>query len=434
MGSKSVASCDGLRTAIDSRRRLRKGGRVANLLRGIRVLESAQLFNGDYTGQLLADEGADVIKVESPFRGDYLRDFLGQMKPHTRGHSPLHMILNRNKRSVTVNLRTSEGKEILQRMLVDADVFLDGNSTGALDAIGVGYGAVRAMKPDIVFAAISGLGNKGPYGHVPTHGQSMSALAGAQAYKVDDQGNAVPSEEPGRSIHGPGAWIVGPLYASMAICAALLRRERTGEGAYIDVAASDADISASWMSIVTMLNRDRIGADETGGNGGPKYGVYQTKDEKFVLIALIEHHFFEHFCNAIERADLLEVGVGFKSRNVAVDWGPESLRPTMREIMRSRTQVEWMELAVANDCVIAPANSADDLLDDPHLRAREAIIEYVHPSGGPMHLTGNPIKVEGEHFEIHQPAPSLGEHTDEYLTSLGYTLGELAAWRDADVI
>jgi crotonobetainyl-CoA:carnitine CoA-transferase CaiB-like acyl-CoA transferase len=375
------------------------------------VLESAQLLNGDYTGQILADEGCDVIKVESPFRGDYLRDFLGQIKPHTKGHSPVHIILNRNKRSVTVNLRTDEGKQILHRMLADTDVFLDGNSTGALDAIGVGYEDLRRIKPDIVFAAISGLGNKGPYARVPTHGQSMNALAGTDAYDVDEQGNAVLSREPGRALNAPGGWIVGPLYTAMAISAALLRRERTGEGAYIDVAASDAAVAASWMAVVQILNRDRIGADQTGGNSGPKYGVYQTKDGKFVLVALIEHHFFEHFCTAIGREDLLQEGVGFRSHNVAVDWGPESLRPVMREILRSKTQREWMEIAVAHDCVIAPANSADDLLDDPHIQAREAIVDYVHPTGGPVHLTGNPIKVEGEHFTIERPAPALGEHT-----------------------
>jgi crotonobetainyl-CoA:carnitine CoA-transferase CaiB-like acyl-CoA transferase len=296
---------------------------MTGLLEGVRVLESAQLFNGDYTGQILADEGADVIKVESPFRGDYLRDFLGQMKPHTRGHSPLHMILNRNKRSVTLNLRSDEGKEVFWRMLQDCDVFLDGNSSGALDDLGIGYEAQRERKPDIVFAAISGLGNSGPYARVPTHGQSMNALAGSYPHEVGPDGYAQ-KREASSPVADAGGWIVGPLYTAVGICAALLRRERTGKGAYVDVGASDAVIASAWMSMVTTLNRDRIGADETGGNTGPKYGVYETKDGKFVLTALIEHHFWEHFCKAIGREDLLEEGVGYKSKNVAVDWVPRS--------------------------------------------------------------------------------------------------------------
>src|SRR5438093_8690042 len=130
---------------------------MAGLLKGVRVIESAQLFTGDYAGQLLADEGADVVKFESPFRGDYLRHFLGQMKPHTKGNSPLHMILNRNKRSVAVDLRTDEGKEIFWEALRHADVFLDGNTTGALDKLGVGYEEQRKRKPDIIYAQVTGL-------------------------------------------------------------------------------------------------------------------------------------------------------------------------------------------------------------------------------------------------------------------------------------
>ena len=407
---------------------------MTGLLTGVRILESAQLFNGDYTGQILADEGADVIKIESPFRGDYLRDFLGQMKPHTHGHSPVHLILNRNKRSVTLNLRTEAGKQILRRMLLDADVFLDGNSSGALDAIGAGYESIRDMKPDIIFAAISGFGNQGPYARVPTHGQSMNALAGTVAYEIDEEGNAQPSVHPDHALAAPGGWIVGPLYAALAISAALYRREKTGLGAYIDVAASDAVVASAWLDVVRILNRDRIWADQTGGNTGPKYGVYPTRDGKFVLIALIEHHFWDNFCNGIGRQDLLEIGVGCISKNVAVDWGPESLRPILRDIFRSKTQQEWMELAVANDCAIAPANCADDLLSDPHLVARSTIIDYVHPTGGRVTVTGNPIKVAGEQFTVRRPAPALGENTDEYLSDLGYTVQQVADWKTAGVI
>lgn len=407
---------------------------MAGLLKDVRILESAQLINGDYTGQILADEGADVIKVESPFRGDYLRDFLGQMKPHDRGHSPIHMVLNRNKRSVTLNLRTDEGKEILRRMLVEADVFLDGNTTGALDAIGVGYDDLKKTKSDLIFAAISGLGNRGPYARVPTHGQSMNALAGGNPHEADDQDYAYRSTDPNRGIEVPGGWIVGPLYTAVAISAALYRRERTGQGAYIDVAASDAAISSAWMSVVTTLNSDRIGADQTGGNHGPKYGVYKTKDGKFVLVALIEHHFWEHFCEGIGRQDLLDIEVGFKSKRVAVDWGPETLKPVLRDIFLSRTQREWMEFAVRTDCVIAPANSVNDLLTDPHLTEREAFVPYIHPTGGPIVLTGNPIKVEGEHYEVRLGAPALGEHTDDYLTGLGYSPEQLGVWKKAGII
>src|SRR3954470_14734240 len=147
---------------------------VLKQLEGVRVLESATLFTGDHVGTLLGDLGADVIKIESPFQGDYLRDFLGQITPH---HSPAHVQVNKNKRSVTLDLRTDEGKEIFWRLLETADVFLDGNAGDALDRLGVGYAEQRKRKPDIVFCQVSGFGHGGPYGRVPTHGQMMNALA-----------------------------------------------------------------------------------------------------------------------------------------------------------------------------------------------------------------------------------------------------------------
>src|SRR3954447_23161162 len=155
------------------------------LLDGVRVLESAQLFNGDTLGVLLADLGADVIKVESPFRGDYLRDFLGQVQPH---YSPAHLQVNKNKRSLALDLRGERGREIFFRLLQTADVFVDGNASNALDKLGIGYEQQRAVKPDIVYCQYSGFGSTGPYAPIPTHGQMMNAAGGAVPLKMCDDG------------------------------------------------------------------------------------------------------------------------------------------------------------------------------------------------------------------------------------------------------
>jgi crotonobetainyl-CoA:carnitine CoA-transferase CaiB-like acyl-CoA transferase len=413
---------------------------MAGLLRGVKVIESAQLFTGDYAGQLLADEGADVVKLESPFRGDYLRDFLGQMKPHTRGHSPLHMILNRNKRSVAVDLRTDEGKKIFWRALSDTDVFLDGNTTGAVDRLGIGYEAQRKVKPDIIYAQVTGLGASGPYAGVPTHGQSMSSVAGVSSYEPGADGYPRRSDDSSKVISGGQPVVEGPLYLAFGIAAALYRRQRTGEGACIDVGASDATISAAWMSVVQKMNGDRIGADETGvggastGGANSKYNVYETKDGRFLLVALIEHHFWEHFCHGIGREDLLEEGVGYASKKVAIDWGPPALRDELRSIIETRTAEEWMDFASEHDVVMAPVNSVSDLRSDPHLSVREAIIDYEHPTGGTVTVTGNPIKVAGEHYTVALPAPALGQHTDEFLSDLGIDAGERAELRAGGII
>jgi crotonobetainyl-CoA:carnitine CoA-transferase CaiB-like acyl-CoA transferase len=407
---------------------------MAGLLRGVRVLESAQLFTGDYTGMLLGDEGADVTKVESPFRGDYLRDFLGQMKPHTRGHSPLHMILNRNKQSVAIDLRKDEGKEVFWKLLEDCDVFLDGNTTGALDSLGIGYEELHKRLPNLIYAHVSGLGETGPYAKVPTHGQSMNALAGTEALKIEN-GFAVPSEDYSRNIEGSMGVVVGPLYLAYGIAAALYRRATTGEGCYLEVGCSDAIISAAWMSVVNKMNAERIGEDATGmggaaaGGNGSKYNHYWTKDQKFMLVALIEHHFYKKFVEGLGREDLL-ADEYYNTKDIEIDWGPTHLRPILQDIFATRTLAEWMAFAAEHDVVLAPASTIDDLRTDPHLVVREAIVEYVHPTGGPVVVTGNPIKVRGEHFEVTRHAPALGEQTHEQLLKLGLSqdvIDQLAA-------
>ena len=204
---------------------------MAGLLKDVKVLESAMLMTGDFTGQLLADEEADVVKVESPFKGDYLRDFLGQIKPHKKGHSPAHLSVNRNKRSVTVNLKTDAGKEIFWRMLAETDVFVDGNTPGALDRLGVGYKNQVKVKKDIIYAHVTGLGATGPYATVPTHGTSMNALGATEPCAIDENGFAMRVEEGGLGASTSGV-VLGPLYLAYGIAAALYRREKTGKGSF----------------------------------------------------------------------------------------------------------------------------------------------------------------------------------------------------------
>ena len=387
---------------------------MAGLLKGVKVIESAMLMTGDYTGQLLADEGADVVKIESPGRGDYLRDFLGQFRPHKKGHSPAHLTVNRNKRSVTVNLKTSEGREIFWRMLEDADVFLDGNTPGAVDRLGVGYEAQQQRKPDIIYAHVTGLGATGPYANVPTHGQSMNAVAGTEPCRVDEQGFAVRASEGGLGTGASGV-VVGPLFLAYGVAAALFRREKSGQGAYIDVGCSDAIVSHAWYAAVNVLNADRIEPEDRVGGASAKYGFYQTKDGKFVLTALIERHFWENFSRAIGRLDFLEEGIGYHNKDAVVDWGPAGLRDELRDVFASKTLDEWMTIAREHDCVITPANRAQDLTSDPHLRHRETIVTQHHPSAGDVLVAGHPIKVPGERYEVYQHAPALGEHTLEWL-------------------
>jgi crotonobetainyl-CoA:carnitine CoA-transferase CaiB-like acyl-CoA transferase len=259
---------------------------MSSLLDGIRVIESASLLNGDRLGVLLGDLGADVIKVERPFRGDYLRDFLGQITPH---HSPAHVQVNKQKRSVTLDLRQERGREVFWRLLSTADVFVDGNAADAAEKLGISFEEQRAHKPDIVFCQCSGYGSSGPYAPIPTHGQMMSALAGALPVRMGEDGLVRLNEERPRlyPMGGGDGTATAAVYAACYVSAALVRRARTGEGCFIDVSAAEAVMHGNWLGITNHVNADRITDRSTmpvtGGGDGAKYQFYETKDHKFLL-------------------------------------------------------------------------------------------------------------------------------------------------------
>ena len=240
---------------------------MTNLLEGVRVVETGVLMTVDHLGRLLGDEGADVVKVETPQLGDYLRNIMVRFGPD---NSVFHLMLNRNKRSVTVNARTSEGQAIMARLLADADVFITGN-VGATNAkLGLDYESVKAIKPDIVYCQATGYGATGPYAEVPTHGQMMDDLGGAAPTLVlDDQGFVVATDDgPGVS----GGVVVGPMFAAFGVAAGLARAARTGEGCYLDVSCADAVLASQWLGALPALNPALVDADRSarryGGRGG----------------------------------------------------------------------------------------------------------------------------------------------------------------------
>ncbi len=407
-----------------------RGDPVTGLLEGVRVVETGVLLTVDFLGMLLGDEGADVVKVESPQGGDYIRNILTRFEPDW---STFHLSVNRNKRSVTIDARAPEGQAVLARLLATADVFITGNVGATNDKLGLDYETVRQIRPDIVYCQATGFGATGPYAEIPTHGQMMDALGGgAPALEVGDDGfTRVNPEAAGPG--GSGGVVIGPLYAAFGVAAGLSRRDRTGEGCYLDVSCADAVIAGAWLRAVPLLNPEKVDAGFAGGgvDNSAKYQYYETSDGKFVLFCGIEAKFWDHFCRAVGREDLL----GSHERERVVDFGNDGddLRRELQHIFHTKTQAEWVEVAIDADVAMGPALRFDQIEDDPHLRARGMVVTDDHPVVGPFLTYGNPILVRGEQFTI-RPAPSLGEHTDEVLESLGYTSAELAAFRDQGVV
>ena len=412
---------------------------MSDLLAGVRVLEAAILLNGDTVGMLLGDLGADVIKVESPRGGDYLRDMLGQLTPH---NSPAHVQVNKNKRSIAVDVRTNEGRSIFFDLLATADVFVDGYLAGTCDRLGIGYIAQRAVKPDIIYCHYSGFGSKGPYSRIPTHGQMMNALAGAVAVELGDDGlvHHIDRDEPmGGTRTGGDGTSAGATHAVAHIAAALFQRERTGKGCYLDAAGSDGVLATGWMAAVYGLNDRRI-TDRQGlrppGQApfqGAKYQWYATSDERFVLFCCIEHKFWTAFCAAIDRPDL----VARADLDGPVDFGHSDhpLRRELQAVFSTRTQEEWVAFAVHNDLPIGPSHQTTaPLLDDVHLRERNILFEGSHPQAGPFTYVGEPVIVDKMPYELRRHAPALGEHTDEVLGELGYDQASIDRLRASGVL
>lgn len=412
------------------------------LLSGTRVLESAQLFNGDTLGALLADLGADVIKVESPFRGDYLRDMLGQVAPH---NSPAHLQINKNKRSIALDLRTETGREIFWNLLSTADVFLDGNSADALTRLGVGYDDQSRRRPEIVYCQYTGYGATGPYARIPTHGQMMNAAAGGTPVEMDETGMVRPYHGAqvfnGIASGGEGT-AAGATFAALHVAAALVQRDRTGRGCYIDVSASEAVISSAWIAATYQLNDARITDRRSlpepidpSGTASAKYQFYRTADDRFVLFCCIEPHFWKNFCKIAGRDDLIgDSGSG--PVDFAVTDDPEqALRREVQKIIETRTQAEWTRLSAEHDLAIGPALQADELRTDPQLSARGAFIDSEHPVAGPFTHVTLPALVDGRRStELRHHAPALGEQTDEILSEAGLGADAIASLREAGVI
>ena len=385
---------------------------MRRLLSGYLVIESSMLLNGATTGMHLADLGADVVKIESPFLGDYIR---------IDATKHLHVQVNRGKRSLALDLRSEAGREVLHRLLARADVLVTNARGDANSRIGLGYDQVREIKPDIVYCQNTGYGRAGPYGLLPTHGQMMDALAGGLPFEMDDEGLTRPvavARRTGTMTTGGEGTAAGAVQAALHIAAGLAHRERTGEGCYLDVSSAEAVLAGAWTAACGQLNvpaERRWHTDPERARAVARYQSYRAADGRFLLFCPEEDRFWHRFCDAVDRPDL-------KDRQNGV-----SLRHELQAVFDTRTLAEWMDFAVATDVPLGPAyTDMSEIREDPQIRAREILVDGLDPDGKPFTHIGSPVMVSGQPFEVGGPAPNLGEHTDAVLAELGYPPEEIA--------
>jgi alpha-methylacyl-CoA racemase len=392
-------------------------------LSGIRILDLSRLLPGAYASQMLADFGADVIKIEEPGSGDYGRF----MPPHGAGGMSLYFLAtNRNKRSMTLNLKSSEGREIFLRLVRQADVVLESFRPGVMERLGLGYQQLKDVRPGLIYCAISGYGQDGPYRLRAGHDLNYAGYAGLLHYNRGADG------EPAMPATQLGDLAGGSFMAVIGIQAALVGRAQTGEGRMIDVSMTEGVMSLLPLTAVAYLNTGvapQPGHSALDG-GLPCYNIYETQDGKYITLAALEYKFWHTFCTRVGHLELLPFHqpVGPAEREQAIDM--------LRAIFKTRTRDEWTAELADIDACVGPIYGIDEAFNDQHAQARGMSV-----TSGPVGETGASFRtlpgfprISGVEHEQRYPPPELGEHTSELLLELGYSDKEIQEFRVGRVV
>lgn len=386
-------------------------------LSDIRVLDLTRLLPGGFCSLLLADFGAEVLKVEDTGGGDYLRwapPYYGSDEHQQLGtRSALYLALNRNKRSARLDLKSEAGRDAFLRLARDHDVVLESFRPGVLDRLGVGYERLREVNPGIVYCAITGYGQTGPHTQRAGHDINYLALNGLLGLTGEPGGRPIQSAGQIADIGG------GALMAAFGVMAALHERDRSGEGQLVDVSMTDG--SLAWLAAVA----GRYFCDgETPRRGELDlagriicYLPYEAADG-WISCGALEPKFWQAFCRGVGREDLIEK----QFERPGSDAGRE-----VAEIFRSRTREEWRAFDDEHDCCIEPVLDLDEALGSDLVREREMVVELDQPYMGSVRQLGVPIKLGRTPGSVHTPAPALGEHTREVLRDAGYSEPQIEA-------
>ncbi len=390
-------------------------------LSDLRVLDLTRLLPGGFCSLLLADFGADVVKVEDAGMGDYVRwapPYYGSEQDQTLGtRSALYLALNRGKRSIRLDLKSAGGRDALLRLASDFDVVLESFRPGVLDRLDCGYEALREVNPRLVYCAITGYGQTGPSTQRAGHDMNYLGLNGLLGLTGEPGGRPI---QAGGQIADLGG---GALMAAFGVMAALRERERSGEGQMVDVSMTDG--SLAWLAMVAAqyLCDGRVpGRGEGQLSGGLLcYYPYEAADG-WVTCAALEPKFWRAFCEGVERPEL--VGAQFEAP------GSDSWRE-VAEIFRDRTRAEWLTFNDQHDAMIEPVLGLDEALDSELVKEREMVVELDQPRLGAVQQLGVPVKLSRTPGVVERPAPALGEHTEEVLRQSGLGTDEVAALIDS---
>ncbi|MDB5933637.1 MAG: CoA-transferase [Massilia sp.] len=391
-------------------------------LAGLRVLELAQIMAGPTCGMMLADMGADVIKVEKLPGGD---DARGYREPRVNGVSAPFMILNRNKRGIALNLKLPQGRDILLRMVKEADVLTENYRRGTLEKLGLGYDVLSKVNPGLIYCAMSGYGRDGPYADKPGFDLIAQGFSGLMSVTGEAGG---PPVKTGNSIADINAGIL----AVVGITAAYVHKLKTGEGQVVDTSLMEAAIQQTyWQAAIFFATGQSSGPTGSAHLLTAPYQAFRASDG-WVNIGGANQGNWERIATALGRGEWLE-DPRFATNSARME-NLEALTAAMNEVVSTRSKAHWMDILEAAGVPVGPVHTIGEALTHPQTLARDMVVDLVHPQAGATKALGCPVHFSKTPTRIDRPAPMLGEHSRELLREYDYSDAEIDGFLAAGVI
>ncbi|MGD8413859.1 MAG: CoA transferase [Candidatus Latescibacterota bacterium] len=375
-------------------------------LSGYRVLDLSRILAGPYCTMILGDQGAEVIKVERPGTGDDTRTW---GPPFAGGESAYYLCANRNKKSIVVDLKEEAGIEVVRELAARSDVMVENFTPGLMKRFGLDYESLRDINPRLVYASITAYGQDGPYRDRPGYDMVLSAVGGLMWITGEKEGDPC---KVGVAVTD----VMTGIYASGSITAALLWRERSGRGQYLDISLLDVEVAglANIASNYLVAGKEAV-RHGTAHESIIPYQVFKTRDRP-IAIAVANQKLWVNFCNLVGKTEWLD-DPRFETNPKRVEHR-DVLLPMIEQLFAGKTCDEWMELLLSAAIPCGPVNNMAHLFNDPQVRHREMVAEVPHPTIGSLKLVGLPIKYSETPGEVTLPPPLLGEHTEEILSGV----------------